>query len=699
MSLPFLVVELGTRIACGACGSLLAQCGATVGFVEAEPERAGLGKFAHRTGFSVGKLSIEGGPGDRLRDLIGKADAVLVSSDLDPAWIAGLLPADGEGPAICDITAFGQTGPLAGRVFSDGLLQAITGVMDTTGRADGPPRAVAAPILEFSAAFYAAAALLVSLGRGGGKQAARGERIDIALYDCGINALATFLPAHFGGLQPGRIGNRHPMAAPWNAYRAADGWVLICSTDDRQWQRICAAIGQPGLASDRRFDTLRARMERRGEVDAVIEAWIGGCGVDAAVQALNDHGVACGPIVPAAELAADPNLRHRGMVRKTEVPGGGAMLLPASLIRFAGDIAEPLSLPRYGKGWRALEAMTAGRPWSDTPPPPARLPLEGIRVVEIGQYTTAPLAGRHLAMLGAEVLKIEPPDGDPARQWAPHRDGLSYFFVLSNSGKRSIAVDLRTADGAAYLRDLIARSDILVENMKPGSLARLGFDPPCLAAINPRLIYCAVSGFGADAAYPGRPAFDTVIQAMSGVMDLTRDGDLPLKAGISIADICGGELALLAILAALEMRKTSGKGLHADLAMQDAAAWLTQLAWNGPPPPVPRALACADGYVAIEASTVLPDGIETIAKGLNRAAMAARLAALGIDAAPVRTVGEAAEDPQTRVRELIVRVAGANGAPWPLLRSPLRFAATPTRIGQPIGSAEPPTDISDRSGC
>lgn len=674
--LPFLIVELGTRIACGACGSLLAQLGATVAFVEAEPARAEQGKFAHRLAFVADKLSVE--PDEqRLRELIVAADVVLVSSDIDPPWIAELLSLS-AGPTVCDVTAFGRTGPLAGRPFSDGLVQAIAGIMETTGRPDGPPRAVAVPVLEYSTALYAAAAIIASLGAG-----TRGELIDMALYDCAVSALTTFLPAHFGGGRPGRLGNRHSMAAPWNAYRARDGWVLICATDDRQWQRICTVIGRGELVSDPDFATLKARMAHRDLVDTTVEGWTVGRTVVDAVAALAAEGVACGPIVPARALAEEANLQHRRMVREIAVPGGGTMRVPGPLIRFdRGPAPAGPVVPRRGEGWEFL-----GRHFSKrTPPAPAHsgLPLAGIRVVEIGQYTTAPLAGRHLAMLGADVVKIEPPDGDPARLWAPHRDGLSYFFVLSNSGKKSVSVDLRSPTGADYLARLLEESDVLIENMKPGSLARLGFGRERLRAINPRLIYCAVSGFGADAAYPQRPAFDTVVQAMSGVMDLTRDGDLPLKVGVSVADICGGELALVAVLAALEIRKATGRGLHADLAMQDVAAWLTQLAWNGPPATrALRAVECGDGFVAIDVETVSPR------VDLTRGALLEWLSAQGVDAAPVQTIREVVEHPQTAARCLIVTAAAADGTDWPLLRSPLRFSVTPTRVGVPIGSPQP----------
>jgi crotonobetainyl-CoA:carnitine CoA-transferase CaiB-like acyl-CoA transferase len=195
-------------------------------------------------------------------------------------------------------------------------------------------------------------------------------------------------------------------------------------------------------------------------------------------------------------------------------------------------------------------------------------PLAGVKVIEIGQYTTAPLVGKHLAALGAQVVKIEPPDGEVARAWTPGQGGTSYFFALNNTDKQTLALDLKHEKDRAYLRTLLADADVLVENLRPGALAKLGFDRTALAEINPRLIYCSISGFGMESAYPSRPAFDTVIQAMGGLMDLTRSDGVPVKFGASGADILGGQAALLAIVASLASR-AGGAGTFIEISMQD----------------------------------------------------------------------------------------------------------------------------------
>ena len=317
-----------------------------------------------------------------------------------------------------------------------------------------------------------------------------------------------------------------------------------------------------------------------------------------------------------------------------------------------------------------------------------QLPCAGLRVIEIGQYTTAPLAARQLASLGAEVLKVEPLAGEASRAWPPHQAGTGYFFAMSNSGKRSVALDLRDAADREIFQGLLETADVLVENMKPGSLTRLGYDPAALERINPRLVYCGISGFGASSVHPGRPAFDTVVQAMSGIMDLTRVEGVPTKLGISAGDITGGLFACFAILALLEYRDRSGQGQAIDLAMQDAAVWMTQTNWNGETPEDLTMITCRDGHVAVAADAAAVAAKEQemgIAfAALERAAAASALSQAGFAATIVRSVAEVADDPAT-VAAGVVNWRHSDGLDWPLLGPPFRLSRTPAVVGEPIG--------------
>lgn len=652
------VIELGRRLACGAAGSLLAQLGASVFVIEndTEADAAFEDKFSQRDVFAYGKNSLRwtGEAGDTaLQKLIEAVDVIITSSDADLEALPVKPPV---AAIVCDITAFGAGGGGGGRPVPDILLQAMSGMVDTTGDSSGPPVAIGAPVVELSSALYAAASIVAALRVR--RVTGTAQAIDMSLYDCAVNAMATFLPSHFGGGKPRRLGNRHSMAAPWNAYRASDGWVLMCSASEAHWQKICEVIGKPDLGRDARFGSLADRMARRDDVDTYVGDWIKAHPVSECIAALGAANIACGEIVPVGALADEPNLRHRHMTQDVTTPDGRRL-------RVAGNLFEP-GAAAYGTG--AIPARDNGRAAIPSKPSvvgktgQTQLPLAGIRVVELGQYTTAPLAGRHLATLGAEVIKVEPMEGDSARQWAPHRDGMSYFFVISNAGKRAVGVDLRSADGLAFFRDLLGSADVLVENMKPGSLARLGFSAEVLADLNPRLVYTSITGFGADSAYPQRPAFDTVVQAMCGLMDATRYDGMPLKAGISIADIGGGQLGLLAILAGLELRDRTGRAPRYDLSMQDVAAWLTQLSWNGERPAAGTITAAGDGFAAVDAAG-------------NREA--------------VRSVAEVAAAPRTAARNLIIQ--SHDEKPWPLLGSPLGLTVTPPRVDRAIGQPEPLT--------
>jgi crotonobetainyl-CoA:carnitine CoA-transferase CaiB-like acyl-CoA transferase len=628
------VAELGARIAVGAAGSLLAQLGATVVLVEPpRPPADATLKWAQRDLFAAGKLSLGGGDDAAVAALRDAADVVLTSSDVDHA-----PPAPARHAIACDITACGSTGPLAGRAPSDADLQALCGITDTTGAGAGAPTAIGAPILELSAALYAAAAIVAA------RRAGVAQAIEVALYDCAINALTTFLPAHFGGGTPTRVGNWHPLLAPWNVYPTRDGWVLICTASEPQWRRLATLIGQPALIDDASYRTTPDRVARRDAIDTLIAAWTRPRTIAECIAAVGAANIPCGPILTIADLPAEPNLAHRGMVHRLATPAGGRLAVPGSPFRTsAWSGRAPARIPARDADRAHLAAWLASRRAA-----PVRgtggAPLAGLRVVEIGQYTTAPLAARYLAGFGAEVVRIEPPGGEPARTWTPGQDGRGYFFVLANAGKRAVALDLATAAGKQALARLLDGADVLLENLKPGALARLGFDAARLAALNPRLIYCAISGFGADSAYPERPAFDAVVQAMSGLMDVTRSGGTPYKAGISAADIGGGQFALVAILAALVARDRTGRGHAIDLSMQDGAAWMTQTAWN-------RAGAAGDTPTA----------------------------------GPARTIADAVAHPHTAARGLIVHRPDVNGVLWPQHGTPMRLAATPLATLDPAG--------------
>lgn len=215
--------------------------------------------------------------------------------------------------------------------------------------------------------------------------------------------------------------------------------------------------------------------------------------------------------------------------------------------------------------------MNLPRAQGHTPCPASA--LEGVRVLDLSRVLAGPFATQILADLGAEVIKIEDPArGDETRAWGPpFAKGESAYFLSVNRGKRSVAVNLKSPDGGRIVRELALRSDVLVENFKPGDMARYGLDYQSLAALNPKLVYCSVTGFGQDGPMRDMPGYDFAVQALCGIMAVTGEPEgPPMKVGVAWVDILCGLYAAVGVLAALRARDRTGQGQHIDLALWDA---------------------------------------------------------------------------------------------------------------------------------
>ncbi len=213
-----------------------------------------------------------------------------------------------------------------------------------------------------------------------------------------------------------------------------------------------------------------------------------------------------------------------------------------------------------------------------TPKPSAPAPLAGIRVIELARVLAGPWAGQMLADLGADVIKVENPEGgDDTRAWGPPfvegADGETLsaaYYHSTNRNKRSIAIDLKTPEGQETVRRLCASADVVIENFKRGGLKKYGLDYESLKAINPKLVYCSITGFGQNGPYADFAGYDYIVQGMSGFMSITgeKDGE-PMKAGVAIADIFTGIYAVTAIQAALIHVMKTGQGQFVDMALLD----------------------------------------------------------------------------------------------------------------------------------
>ncbi len=239
------------------------------------------------------------------------------------------------------------------------------------------------------------------------------------------------------------------------------------------------------------------------------------------------------------------------------------------------------------------------------------LPLSGIHVVTLEQAVSAPFCSRQLADMGADVIKVERPDGgDFARNYDGALNGISAYFAWLNRGKRSVVLDLKKADDHAIFGKLIARADVFIHNLAPGAIERLDLGHDTLQKQHPRLIWCGISGYGPDGPYHDKKAYDLLVQAESGVVSLTGSSDEPAKVGISIADISAGLYAYSSILAALFQRERTGRGERIDISMLEC---LTE--WMMPPIHIWQGTGHIPARAGVRHNMIFPYGVFDCADG------------------------------------------------------------------------------------
>jgi crotonobetainyl-CoA:carnitine CoA-transferase CaiB-like acyl-CoA transferase len=355
-------------------------------------------------------------------------------------------------------------------------------------------------------------------------------------------------------------------------------------------------------------------------------------------------------------------------------------------------------------------------------------PLTGLKVVELARILAGPWAGQTLADLGADVIKVESPEGDDTRTWGPpfitNPDGSrdAGYFHATNRGKKSVVIDFRTPEGQAQVHALIADADVVIENFKVGALAKYGLDYASLSALNPRLVYCSITGFGQTGPYAHRPGYDFIIQGMGGIMDLTGEPDgAPQKTGVAFADIFTGLYSVIAIQAALAAREKTGRGQQIDMSLLDTMTGvLANQAMNyfvsGVTPPrvgnahmnvspyavFPTrdgwfilavgndgqyqrfcaalgldALASDPRYATnagrLEHKPALFGAITDATSLLDRDPLLATLEGVGVPAGPINTVAQAFADPQVVHRGMALTL-DRDGQTLPGLRTPITFS-------------------------
>lgn len=361
--------------------------------------------------------------------------------------------------------------------------------------------------------------------------------------------------------------------------------------------------------------------------------------------------------------------------------------------------------------------------------------LANLTVVDLTQVMAGPFCCQLLGDLGADVIKVEPVGrGDATREATGHRlpNGESAAFVAVNRNKRSIAVDLRSEHGLAAFLRLVRDADVVIENFRPGVTARLGIDYPALRAVNERLVYASISGFGQHGPYASRPGYDLIAQAMSGIMSVTGDADgTPVKSGVPVADLSAGLLCAVGVLSALLSRAVTGRGQAVDTSLYDAAlamsVWETAELWATGAPPgrlgsahrvnAPyEAFPTRDGYLTIGANNqrlwhrlcAVLDRPDLLAdprfaanadRVRNRADLAAELAVTlstldteewvrrlldaGVPAGPIRDYAQSCADPHTLAREMVVEMDHPAEGRVRALGIPVKLSDTAGTIRRP----------------
>jgi len=360
-------------------------------------------------------------------------------------------------------------------------------------------------------------------------------------------------------------------------------------------------------------------------------------------------------------------------------------------------------------------------------------PLDGLRVIDLTRVVAGPYCTMMLGDMGAEVLKIEEPThGDDSRAWAPFIEGTGSFFLALNRSKKSVALDLKSPDGADALRRLVETADVLIENFRPGSLAELGFDYQATASLNPRLIYCSISGYGQTGPAAPLPGYDAVIQGEAGIMDMTGFPDsAPTRVGVAITDYLAGLYAVQGILLALTDRQQSGLGQHVDISLFESMLSVMRLpmsvllATGNDPTRVGNdhlniapyePLRARDGLIIVAVANpglwvrfcdaigrpdlrddprfatntlrvqnrqALKQAIEDSFQHFTVQALAERLQARNVPCGRVRSIGEAIDHPQVAAREIVLAQEHPQMGRIAALAPVVRLSRTPAAVRLP----------------
>ncbi|MFQ5699756.1 MAG: CaiB/BaiF CoA transferase family protein [Myxococcota bacterium] len=617
--LPFdgyTVLDLSGSVATATAGKLFADFGARVVNVEPPrghptrhlpprvpgapaPESSGLHAL-----LSPRKESVVVDLDDRsqrgaLRERVAAADVVLESEPVGALRAKGLgfdaLASASPQVILASLTWYGQTGPMALRPASDATICCEIGLVKTIGRPEGPPllpSGYPVQVIGGVTAFVAATAQLLGGALSGGRGAVH---LDVSLLEAAM-CLTEVAPVAFvnGGQLIPRMGlNRFVPTFPGGIYRAREGWIGVTALTPRQWASFCELLGLPQLARDPRYQTSIGRLLDADRIDAQLVPALERRSAEEWFHAGQARRIPLTLVPTHAELLQSEQLRALGAFRLISHPDLGAFEVPAAPFRLHRTPAPTDGrVARLGRG-RDRE----GTPEGGVPGPamdardgvsirdPLREPserpslLRGVRVIDLSMGWAGPVAARHLADLGAEVIKVEARDPfDWWRGWEVTRESLqerrfekSAAFNLVNRNKLGITLDLSHPRGAELLKRLVAISDAVLENYSGSVLEKLGLDATVLRALNPRLVMLSMPPFGAGGPYHHYRAYGSTVEQASGLPHLQGSpGDPPTMLHVALGDPVAGVHGAGALLLAMLHQQRTGEGQFLDLSQVQA---------------------------------------------------------------------------------------------------------------------------------
>ncbi|MBM4257640.1 MAG: CoA transferase [Deltaproteobacteria bacterium] len=484
--------------------------------------------------------------------------------------------------------AYGNAGPMQGMTSNEWYGQASSGATSVTG-AEGGPFEFVRGIAQFdwNGAMINLEAMLIALYAR--EQSGRGMMIETSQFQSSLVAGTTRFAEYFAtGQAPIPMGSARPNLVPDQAFATADGYINVSIPHEGFWPKLCTALQRSDLQADHRFATNADRIANR---QALIKELISLFRVKPTgywLWHLRKHDVPCGQYfsddLVSNILQQHSHVQANAMMTVLDTQWGpmhsatphwqfsktpAVIARPApALDQHHQEIVEQVT--------RELSA-THGNTKTGTSATNGTLALSGLKVIDVSQGVAGAMCSMQLGDLGAEVIKVEPPDGDWLRQIGPFVKSESSLFVHVNRNKRSLSLDLKTSTGKDIFRRLIAGADVIIEGYRPGVMERLGFGYETVAKLNPRLIYCSISAFGRKGALADQPGSESAIQSFVGVnRNLGTAGEPPLRTGFDLATTETAFAAFQGILAALFYRARHGEGQQIDVSMLGAMIAVSQ---------------------------------------------------------------------------------------------------------------------------